>query len=411
MLKRKIFDPEKPYNAALYLRMSSDLQNKRSPDQQRAEIERQLKARQYKWSIVEVYRDDAKSGRLLRKRDAYQRMLREIRTGQSAVDLILVDTLERFGRVDELPAIRKQLYEEHGVLVLTADSGFVDPTSVAGRAVGFVETVRATEHGRVLAHNVNRGKLDAIALKHWPGGPSPFGLQLKSIMKMENGREEVDYCVPIRNPATDWIIALLFETAVKTNWGTTRLANFLTEHADIPDEYKPFQPETVGYWLDHEIYYGELVYPKHATGIIGDRRVLEPYPAEEIMRVPEFCDAIINRELWDEAHRLRQIRRERNSPGKALNVAGTQKQILPPAPGMSLKYLLSGLLFCGECGLRMVATPSSPYTTKSGTIKRYTVFACPGAKAGHCGNKVAVPEEWIRDLVVGTLRDRLFPGA
>jgi hypothetical protein len=356
-----------------------------------------------------VYCDEAKTGRLLRKRHDYQRMLRDIRTGALVFDLILVDTLERFGRVDELPTIRKQLYEEHGVLVLTADSSFVDPTSPEGKALGVVEAIRASAAGGVLAHNVLRGKRDTVMLKHWPGGAPPFGYLLNSVMKFVNGREEVDYCVLVRNPATAWIISLLFETAAITAWGTTRLAGFLTAHPDIPEEYKPFQPPTIGYWLDHEVYYGELVWPKNATGIVADRLVCEPNAKEEILRVPDFCDPIVSRALWHEVQQLRQIRRERTAEAMARKAAKSEKHIVAPAPGMTLKYLLSGLVFCGECGLRMIATPSSPYTTKSGTVKRYTVFACPGAKAGHCSNKVTVPEEWLRGVVVDKLRDRLFP--
>src|SRR4051812_43500870 len=113
MLKQKIFDLKIHYRVVLYLRMSSELQNKRSLEQQRAEIERLIKSLGCDWNIVAVYRDEAKSGRLLRHRHDYHRMLRAIRTGELGVDLILVDTLERFGRVEELPAIRKQLYEEH----------------------------------------------------------------------------------------------------------------------------------------------------------------------------------------------------------------------------------------------------------------------------------------------------------
>jgi DNA invertase Pin-like site-specific DNA recombinase len=262
MLKRKIFDPNIAYRVALYLRMSSDLQNKRSPEQQQQEIERRLKALGYQWVVVEVFRDNAKTGRLLRNRRDYQRMLRDIRTGALIVDLILVDCLERFGRVDELPTIRKELFEKHGVLVMTADSNFADPTSPAGKALGMVEAMRSTEHGRILGHNVSRGKRDAAVLKHWVGGPAPFGYMLKSIMKTVNGREEVNYCILIPNPKTFWIIVLLFSTAAKTGWGTTRLARFLTKHPDIPQEYKPFHPPTIGYWLDSQIYFGDLIFKK-----------------------------------------------------------------------------------------------------------------------------------------------------
>jgi hypothetical protein len=234
---------------------------------------------------------------------------------------------------------------------------------------------------------------------------------LKSIMKTVGGREEVDHCILVRNPATDWIIASLFAEAARTGWGTIKLSRFLSKHPDIGTEHKPFQPETVGLWLDHEIYYGELVWPKRATGIVSDQRVVEKNAPEDMIRVPDFCEAIVNRELWDEVQQLRQARRDRLAANKAVKAAEMEKLIRPRAPGMSVCYLLSGLVFCGECGLRMVATPSSAYTTKAGVVNRYVVYACPNAKVGICPNKVTVPEEWLREVVVGKLRDRLFPGA
>src|SRR6185503_5169486 len=102
MLRRE-FNPQRAYRVVLYLRMSSDRQNPRSPDQQAQEIERRIKALGYEWNIVKTYRDEAISGRYLRRRPAYQQMLSELRTGAVVADLILVDTLERLGRVEELP--------------------------------------------------------------------------------------------------------------------------------------------------------------------------------------------------------------------------------------------------------------------------------------------------------------------
>src|SRR3954470_5337852 len=80
-LLRYAFDPRRPYRVVVYLRMSSEKQNKRSPDQQLAEIKRRLDRLGYRWVIVKVYRDDAKSGRLFLGRPQFQRMLQDLRTG------------------------------------------------------------------------------------------------------------------------------------------------------------------------------------------------------------------------------------------------------------------------------------------------------------------------------------------
>jgi len=409
MLKR-FFDPKLAYRIAVYLRMSSDQQNKRSPEQQLAEIKRTLKALSYNWIIVETYRDDAKTGRLLRNRKDYQRMMQGIKTGEINVDIVLVDTIERFGRVEELQAIRKELYEKHGVLVLTADTGFTDPNTPQGKAMGMVEAMRASEHGRILGHNVLRGKRDAAEQGHWPGGPPPFGLMLENIMKDVKGRQEVDHSILVHNPETNWIMKLLFDKACETGWGQTRLARFLNDHLDIPDKFKPFQAPSVGYWLDNPIYSGELLWEQNSTGIVDDARVVERNRPEDMLRVPHFCTPTVSRQQQEAIWVVRHARRNAILAARAGAKRNDGKLIDPPAPGMTLKYLLTGLVRCGHCKRAMNPCSSAAYVTKSGESKRYTAYSCPGSVSGACENCTRVPEEWLREIVIETLRERLFPG-
>lgn len=407
MLKR-FFDPKLSYRAVIYCRMSSDKQNPRSPQQQVDEIKRRLHALGYRWVIVTIYTDSAVSGRFLRKRKAFQKMLRELKTGTVVADLILVDTLERLGRLDELPTIRKDLFERHGILVLTGDSSFADPNTPQGRALGMVESMRSTEDGRIKAHTVVRGKRDAAELKHWPGGPPPFGYMLQSVMISLKGREEVDHCLLVPNPATRWIIELLFELAERTSHGSTRLARALNADPNIPEEYKPFQPETISYWLDSRIYVGELVWGLNSTGIVDDTRVVERNAPEDVLRVPEFCEPLVARERWNNVRAIRQVRSERSLAARRRKQEAGGKQLDAPAPGLTLSFLLSGLLFC-ECGLRMTASSSSAYVAKDGSERRYVSYVCPGYLAHVCANGTRVSEPWIRELVIGKLRERLFP--
>jgi DNA invertase Pin-like site-specific DNA recombinase len=400
MLKRT-FDAQKRYRVVLYLRMSSDKQNPRSPDQQEAEIRQRLKAAGYQWVIVKVYRDDAKSGRYLRKRLGYQKMLQDIKTGVVQVDLILVDTLERFGRVDELSAIRKDLYERHGVLILTADSNFADPTTPQGKAFGAFEAMRATEEGRVKAHQVRRGKRDLAQRGYWPGGPRPFGYKLVGRTIEHNGREVLEGSVLDPFPEEDWIIQMLFERAHATEEGQTLLARFLNNHPDIPRKFKPFSGATVGYWLDQEIYYGELVWDEHSTGVVNDARRVERNAEDEMLRLPNFCTPLVSRELWEAVQAVREVRRKSRKQADA-----DGKQIMPLAPGMTLSHLLSGLVRCGECRASMRPVTSG---RKSKAGKSYAYYACPRAIDGHCGNKKYVSEEWLQGVVIDHIKQRLFP--
>lgn len=404
------FDPHKPYQFVQYGRMSSDKQNPRSPDQQFDSIHQVIRRQGHPWVHLRDYRDDARSGRYMKKRPGFQAMLRDIRTGMVKPDLILVDTLERLGRNDEIPMLRQELYHKHGILVLTADSGFADPLSVPGRALGFVESIRSTEDGRVKAHNVLRGKKDLILHKKaWPGGPVPLGFRLHSVMKTgASGSTEVDYNRLVRDPTSDWIVERIYRKAAEEGWGTTRLARHCNEDAAIPTELKPFSPWTVGYLLDNPLYKGELLWNEHANGIVNDTRVLQANSQEEWLRVPDFCDPIVTVEVWDSVQVLRQKRRQQILGGRQ-HAAANGKQIAPAAPGLALKYLLSGLVRCGQCGASMRPSPSKATNKHTGKVWRRTYYVCPNYIARTCPNGHYLPEDALGETVLARFRARLFP--
>src|SRR5438552_722843 len=119
MLKNT-FNPNLPLRYVRYGRMSSDQQNPRSPEQQYDTIEATKTRCGYPWQHVADYRDDAIKGAFVQKRPGLQHMLADIRKRRITVDLVLVDTYERFGRADEMAEIRRDLVVRHGVILLTA---------------------------------------------------------------------------------------------------------------------------------------------------------------------------------------------------------------------------------------------------------------------------------------------------
>ncbi|MBI3860971.1 MAG: recombinase family protein [Planctomycetia bacterium] len=405
------FNPNECHPYVRYGRMSDPSQNPRSPEQQFAMIDETLRRVGFPWVHVRDYRDDGITGRLINKRAGFNQMLSDIKSGILQVDLILVDTYERFGRAEELPALRRRLYNRFGVLLLTADSMFCDPTTVQGKALAMVEAIRSTEDGRIKAHNVIRGKRDVARLKHWPGGEPPFGFKLQTVMSDRNGRTEVDYSILVPNPETSWILQLIFRTAHENGWGTGRLAKFCNAHEDIPATFKPFYAATVGYWLQNPIYYGELLWEAHNTGIVEDRRIRERNVEEDMLRIADFCEPLIAREIWDAIRALRQERSARIKAARARNSDASAKLIDAPVPGLALKYLLTGLVRCGHCNRAMTPSSTQPYTTQGGTVKRYVRYVCPGYLEGACPNGTRVSEDWLREQVVGTIRERLFPGS
>jgi site-specific DNA recombinase len=406
---RRIFDPQKRYKVVLYLRMSSDSQNPTSPEQQQATIETTIRRLNLPWDIVKIYVDRAVSGRYYGRREQFQEMLCDIRTGKVKADLILVDTFERFGRSEEAGLIRQELQRQYGCLIVTADTSFADPTSISGQALAAFENLRATDDNRIKAHNVLRGKRQAVKDKHWPGGPVPFGYKLETILIERNGRTEVDYSILVIDPETGWIITLLFSRAHETGEGCTTLTQWLNANPEIPDKYKPFNEHTINEWLKSELYKGVMVWEEHSTGVIDDRRVIEKNPESIVLRVPGFCPPLVAEDIWDSVAEVRRARSRKRGQNRAAK-DGDEKLIAPLVVGVSLKYMLSGLVVCGHCDLAMIPNGSSEYTLKStGETRRYVSYMCARSASGACNNKTRVPEDWLRDTVIMLLKSRLFP--
>lgn len=228
-------------------------------------------------------------------------------------------------------------------------------------------------------------------------------------MRNDRQRTEVDHSILVPDPTTAAFIRKVFDKAAETGWGGSRLAKHFNAADDCPSELKPLSPSTLTYILDNQIYYGAFVWNENSTGIVADVRVVEPNDDDEVLRIPDYCEALVSRELWDEVNAMSQQRRHRSSTTQD-DAPSSDKQIKILAPGVSIKYPLSGLVFCTECKCRMRATSTSPYTAKNGDSRRYTNYVCVGFASGRCRNAIKVPEDWLRNTVINLLLNRLLPG-
>lgn len=70
----------------------------------------------------------------------------------------------------------------------------------------------------------------------------------------------------------------------------------------------------------------------------------------------------------------------------------------PGAPGRRTAHLFAGLLFCGQCGAKMVDA--------GGGSPRY--YRCAAAASGACTNKLPAREDKLMGATVQELRYRLF---
>jgi DNA invertase Pin-like site-specific DNA recombinase len=396
------FKPDRTYRYVMYARMSSDRQNPRSPDQQFEEIKSRIQRLGYPWVYINSFRDDGVSGRMI-KRPGLDKMLAGIRSGQLKVDLVLLDTMERLGRNDELGSLIRDLRVNHGVLVLTADRSFADPTTPEGEFYNLFEATRAVGENRIKSYQVLRGKRDKVRRGFWTGGAPPFGYRLEYCIGNEQSRQVNNGSKLVVDPVEGPIVQKLFRRAIETHHGTVRLARWLNKLPEMPEQRKPVHEATVRYWLNQRIYTGSYVWEKHCTDIRNDARVIRANPECQWVQYSGFCDPLVSNEEFNSVQAIFASRR-RQRAGTAKNQAG--KLIQPLAGGISLVYPLSGLVVCGECGGHMRPMTSG---RKSKAGNTYCYYSCSTSlTSDSCKNRTCVPERWLRQVVINQVRNRIL---
>ena len=405
------FNPDLPLQYVRYGRMSGEEQNPRSPEQQFDDIDRtKRKQGRDNWVHVKTYRDDAISGRYKRKRPGFRQMLDDIHSGLLKVDVILVDTLERFARLEDVVAIRDELRKKYGVLILTSDTGFADPTSMVGRIYGAMEAIRASSAAAQKAHDVLRGKIDVAMMKRWPGGPPNCGYRLAARTEMNtrrNGRTvESFYHVLEPDPATVDIPRQVYTLAYEKGWGRTRIAKHLNCDPAFVERFGKISESLVGSIMTNTIYKGDLQYNSRATDIIDDSRVIRKKDADDVIYVEGFCDGIVDAAIVDKVHADIRKRSERTLELRAAKKKAGSKQIQPLSPGLILVYPLTGLVRCALCGAAMRPSKSGAKSKKAAC---YYYYRCPCAIDGRCSNKLYLRGPWLWEVVIAKLRDAVFP--
>jgi DNA invertase Pin-like site-specific DNA recombinase len=91
-------DDDRSRRAAAYVRMSTDHQ-KYSTENQFDEIQRF--AERHGFEIVRTYRDAGKSGLTLDGREALQRLMEDVNSGEADFEAILVYDISRWGRFQD----------------------------------------------------------------------------------------------------------------------------------------------------------------------------------------------------------------------------------------------------------------------------------------------------------------------
>lgn len=322
-------------NAVIYARFSSHNQTEQS-------IEGQLRvcyeyAEREGYNVVGEYIDRALTGRSDDRPD-FQRMISDAK--KKAFQFVIVYKLDRFTRNRYDSAVYKHKLKQCGVKVLSAMENIGDnPESIILEAV---LEASAEYYSVDLSQKIKRGRRDSAAKGKFVGGGLPFGY--KSI----DGKVVID---EIKGPY--WKRAL-------------------EQYADgIPKKDIIAEINSAGFRNRNGKPYGSTAFQK---GFLSEINMGVLKHGD----IPIPCPAIISPETHEKIIERSKLNKRKGGGNKAV-----------------VNYLLSGKIFCGNCGAAMLGVSGKG---RHGGLFYY--YSCGNRRRTHTCNKAHEKKDFVEWYVV-----------
>jgi len=352
----------------------------RSISDQRAELTRLIEKRP-DHKIVAEYADEAISGDDTERREGFLRLREDASKG--LFDLVLVWDQDRLSRNDPLElGFWLKPIRDAGVRLETLASGPVDWDSFAGRVVYLIQQEAKHAFLQDLGRNTARGLLaSAREGRAGTGGQSPLGY----------GSKDGEVWII---PEEAEIVRLIFTLYLKPAGSLRSVAAELNRRKiKTPQGGKAWRMSSVRTILKRRKYTGSFVYGERNGGKyfcfrdneIIPRRKGDKVVASEPIIHPDRFEAIIDQKTFDRAQRKLTESQTETSPRKAR------------------RYVLAGLLRCGDCGGSMGGLSRS-----SGALYRCRLYHQTGRSACYCNT---IGEGPLVDVVSRKIRERYLSEA
>jgi len=355
-----------------YARVSTDEERQLYSLENQLEFFREYAAN-HNYKMVKLYADEGISGKQLKKRDEFLKMLKEAKF--DLFDIVVVKDVSRFARntVDLLTSIRE--LRSIGINVL-----FVNNNQQSLGESEFVITLlgaMAQEESANLSKRIQFGK-DVTAKR---------GRVPQKIL----GYDYIDNYTLKINEDEAALVRRIYAMYLSGHYGMESIAKQLREEHVLTKKGCEYTEAYIRRILINPIYCGELVNHKTQTAdfLSGLRKQI---PENEQYRHDRPELAIISREEFE---RVQVIREERMHTQLALG-GDTRRRY-------TSRYLFSGLVRCKGCGCTMVRLNVS----RKGSDKVSSYWRCKQGtvvkNAQKCQNKSYIPDYLLRKVLAGEL--------
>ena len=316
---RSIYDL--PLRVTFYARVSTDMDAQLNSLENQVQYYTELIRSKPNWTFVPGYIDEGISGGTTKKREDFNRMIRDARNG--LFDFIITKEISRFSRstLDSIQYTQELLDYNVGVLFQNDNINTLD-TDSEFRLV--VMAGVAQDEIRKLSERIKFGHRQAIKNGRVLGNDKLYGYDKKD-------------CVLSINEEEAEIVRRVFDLYANHGMGTRKISQKLLELGYTSREGNAFNVLTIRHMLENPKYKGW--YCGNKTQSLDYRTKKKAFldESEWVMYPDPTIPAIVPEELWDRANAIYRERRD---------------QMKEHASGASYhhRYPYSGKIICEEHG-------------------------------------------------------------
>ena len=331
-------------------------------------------AKRQGWEIVnELYEKGVSGFKVSSKdRDAILEAQHDAALGK--FDILLVFMFDRIGRRDDETPFVVEWFIRNNIEIWSVNEGEQRIDSHVDKLMNYIRYWQASGESIKTSIRIKTRMAQLVQEGHFTGGPVPFGYRLVSNGYVNSkGNETKDYALD--DEAAVEIIKLIFSKYVNEGYGTHRLCDYLIEQGIRRKDGKPFSRCNISKILQNELYNGYIHFGETKTFI----------PTLQV----------IDDETFNRAQEIRVMRHKKKAPERRIPMT------------TKAASLLSGNIFCGNCGRRLTFFKSYvSYKRADGKMTRY-VHPGYGCTLGHSPDGVRCQRRYVSKRVDDTVRSIL----
>ena len=288
---RSIFDL--PLRVTFYARVSTDQDEQLNSLENQVQYYTELIKSKKNWTFVPGYIDEGISGTTTRRRDNFNRMIRDAKAG--LFDFIITKEISRFSRstLDSIKYTQELLECGVGVFFQNDNINTLD-TDSEFRLV--IMAGVAQDEVRKLSERLKFGFRQAIKNGHVLGNDKLYGYDKKD-------------CVMTINEEEAEIVRIIFDLYANYRLGTRKISQKLFDMGYTSREGNAFNVLTIRHMLENPKYKGWYCGNKTQTLDYRTKKKAFLDESEWIMYPDPTIPAIVSEELWDRANSLYKERR------------------------------------------------------------------------------------------------------